>query len=70
MSIPASSATNKIGLFVNLSETITSEIVSLSSLLSILIKSLILLSIFLSSFLVFSPTLETSTFPLVIDLKS
>ena len=57
---------------VNLLDTITSDIVSLSSVLSTLIKSLILLSIsFLSSsfLLDFSPTFETSTLPLVNKFK-
>ena len=53
--------------------SITFDIFSLSSVLRILIKSLILLSIFFSFsvlFLVFSPIFETSTLPLVIDLNS
>ena len=73
MSIPDSSATNKTGLLVNLSEIITLEILSLSSFFNIDVKSLILLSIFLlDPFLSFCliPRLDISTLPLEIDLKS
>ena len=73
ISIPDSSATNKTGLLVNLFEIITSEILSLSSFFNTIVKSLILLSIFLlDSFLSFCliPRLDISTLPLEIDLNS
>ena len=70
MSIALSSATNNIGLFVNLSEINTSDILSLSSFLIMLIKSLILLFfLFVLSFFLFSLRFAKSTFPLVIDLN-
>jgi HSP90 family molecular chaperone len=73
MSIALSSATNNIGLLVNLSDIITFDILSLSSFFKTLIKSLILLTIsfLFSSFLFdFSPTFERSTLPFDIDLNS